>query len=102
MAQLGFFTQELNHYAHENADITATFRVSQKRQRPGPRPKGHGIPVRYWEWFRLAGTKLRSGFFESGAQIGEWTTYDQQGQKYKVTHLKPKPQAAKATALILP
>lgn len=50
----------------------------------------HGVPVGYWEWFRLDGTKMRSGFFGSGEQIGEWTTYDKKGKVYKVTKMKPK------------
>lgn len=49
-----------------------------------------GTPTGYWEWFRLDGTRLRSGYFENGEQIGEWTTYDKKGQVYKVTRLKPK------------
>ena len=49
-----------------------------------------GVPEGYWEWFRLDGTKLRSGHFEKGEQTGEWTTYDTQGQVYKVTQMKPK------------
>ena len=48
------------------------------------------ICVGYWEWFRLDGTKMRSGHLESGKQIGEWTTYDKKGQVYKVTKMKPK------------
>ncbi len=49
-----------------------------------------GVPTGYWEWFRLDGTKMRSGHFEKGQQAGEWITYDKQGKKYKVTQLKPK------------
>lgn len=52
-------------------------------------------PVGYWEWFRVDGTKLRSGTFEDGEQVGEWTTYDKQGEVYKVTTKKrkaPSPQ----------
>lgn len=49
-----------------------------------------GIPTGYWEWFRKDGTKLRSGYFENGEQTGEWTTYDQKGEVYKVTQMKPK------------
>ncbi|MDP0500721.1 MAG: hypothetical protein Q7P63_11555 [Verrucomicrobiota bacterium JB022] len=50
-----------------------------------------GTPVGYWEWFRKDGTKLRSGHFDSaGNQIGEWTTYDQKGEVYKVTRKKAK------------
>jgi antitoxin component YwqK of YwqJK toxin-antitoxin module len=28
----------------------------------------------YWEWFRKDGSKMRSGYFENGEQVGEWTT----------------------------
>lgn len=48
------------------------------------------VPAGYWEWFRKDGTKLRSGHFEKGKQVGEWTTYDRQGKVYKVTQIKPK------------
>jgi antitoxin component YwqK of YwqJK toxin-antitoxin module len=47
-----------------------------------------GEPTGYWEWFRKDGTRLRSGWFEKGEQVGEWTTYDQQGEVYKVTKMK--------------
>jgi len=56
--------------------------------------RGHtldGIPMGYWEWFRKDGTKLRSGHFEGGEQTGEWTTYDGNGEVYKVTTMKRKP-----------
>jgi len=32
---------------------------------------------------------MRSGYFESGEQAGEWTTYDKSGAVYKVTNMKP-------------
>ncbi len=48
------------------------------------------VPTGYWEWFRLDGTKMRSGHFENGVQVGDWTTYDKKGQVYKVTKMKPK------------
>jgi antitoxin component YwqK of YwqJK toxin-antitoxin module len=57
-------------------------------------PLTAGVPDGYWEWFRKDGTKLRSGHFTHGEQAGEWITYDQQGQPYKVTQIKAK----KATA----
>ena len=44
-----------------------------------------GVPVGYWEWFRADGTRSRSGAFEAGEQVGEWTTYDREGRVYKVT-----------------
>ncbi|MGY1809349.1 toxin-antitoxin system YwqK family antitoxin [Blastococcus sp. SYSU D00669] len=44
-----------------------------------------GQPDGYWEWFRLDGTMLRSGHFDRGRQVGEWTTYDRSGAPYKVT-----------------
>jgi antitoxin component YwqK of YwqJK toxin-antitoxin module len=39
----------------------------------------------YWEWFRKDGTKLRSGHFDRGTQVGEWITYDRKGKPYKTT-----------------
>lgn len=59
----------------------------------GIRAKGHtidGVPAGYWEWFRKDGSKLRSGYFENGEQVGDWTTYDRAGKVYKVTTMKPK------------
>jgi antitoxin component YwqK of YwqJK toxin-antitoxin module len=53
------------------------------------------LPAGYWEWFRKDGTKMRSGYFEDGKQAGEWTTYDQKGQVYKVTKMKSRPSDAK-------
>jgi antitoxin component YwqK of YwqJK toxin-antitoxin module len=53
--------------------------------------KGHVIDnvlTGYWEWFRKDGTKMRSGFFENGKQVGEWTTYDDRGKVVKVTKMK--------------
>jgi len=44
----------------------------------------------YWEWFRKDGTKMRSGYFDKGKQVGEWTTYDKEGKVYKVTSLDKK------------
>jgi len=54
-----------------------------------------GVPTGYWEWFRLDGTRLRSGHFDNGAQVGEWTTYDRDGKVYKVTVMKPPPARRK-------
>jgi antitoxin component YwqK of YwqJK toxin-antitoxin module len=48
------------------------------------------VPTGYWEWFRKDGSKLRSGYFDNGEQVGEWTTYDRKSQVYKVTLMKPK------------
>jgi antitoxin component YwqK of YwqJK toxin-antitoxin module len=52
--------------------------------------------VGYWEWFRVDGTRLRSGTFENGHQVGEWTTYDKQGNVYKVTTIKPNSRGRSA------
>jgi antitoxin component YwqK of YwqJK toxin-antitoxin module len=41
----------------------------------------------YWEWFRLDGTRLRSGSFDLDRQVGDWTTYDRSGAAYKVTQM---------------
>jgi antitoxin component YwqK of YwqJK toxin-antitoxin module len=47
-----------------------------------------GTPTGYWEWFRKDGTRMRSGWFEDGRQVGEWTTYDRTGKVVKVTRMK--------------
>jgi len=43
-------------------------------------------PEGYWEWYRLDGSLKRSGYFEKGEPVGEWITYDHNGEKYKTTH----------------
>jgi hypothetical protein len=48
------------------------------------------LPTGYWEWVRKDGTRLRSGHFLKGEQVGEWTTYDKAGEIYKVTRMTPK------------
>ena len=48
------------------------------------------VPTGYWEWFRKTGTKMRSGSFDNGVQMGKWTTYDKDGKIFKVTTIKPK------------
>lgn len=49
------------------------------------------VCVGYWEWFRADGTLMRSGYFdERGQKIGAWTTYDKNGQVYKVTTVTRK------------
>jgi len=47
----------------------------------------NGVPVGGSEWFRKDGTKLRSGHFENGAQVGEWITYARAGQEHKMTNI---------------
>ena len=47
-----------------------------------------GQPDGYFEWFRKDGSKMRSGYFRQGKQIGEWTTYDKNGRVVKVTQMK--------------
>jgi len=46
--------------------------------------KMHG----YWEWFRKDGTRMRSGHFENGKQVGEWITYDRAAKPFKTTMMK--------------
>ena len=61
-------------------------------------PKGHtvdGVATGYWEWFRKDGVRMRSGYFENGEQVGEWTTYDRAGAVYKVTTMKRKTKTVK-------
>lgn len=57
----------------------------------------NGITTGYWEWFRKNGTRMRSGYFEDGQQVGQWTTYDQRGRVYKVPNMKSKPEARSRT-----
>jgi antitoxin component YwqK of YwqJK toxin-antitoxin module len=33
---------------------------------------------------------MRSGYFDNGVQVGDWTTYDKDGNVYKVTKMKAK------------
>jgi antitoxin component YwqK of YwqJK toxin-antitoxin module len=47
-----------------------------------------GQPHGYWEWYRPDGTLKRSGHFEKGNPVGEWTTYDDNGHVYKVSTKK--------------
>lgn len=64
----------------------------EKRHKDGsPWARGQtldGLPTGYWEWFRKDGTRLPSGHFDKGEQVGEWTTYDAVGQVYKVTRMR--------------
>ena len=47
------------------------------------------VPMGYWEWFRKKdGMLLRLGKLKDGFQVGKWTTYDKNGQVYKVTDMK--------------
>lgn len=42
-------------------------------------------PEGYWEWYRPDGTIKRSGYFLKGEPVGEWITYDKEGNVYKIT-----------------
>ncbi len=48
----------------------------------------NGVCDGYMEWFRKDGTKMRSGYFKKGKQVGEWITYDKNGKVYKATSIK--------------
>ncbi|GII97900.1 hypothetical protein Slu03_02780 [Sediminihabitans luteus] len=54
----------------------------------GRGPMDGEIPHGYWEWFRLDGTLMRSGTFDHGVQVGDWTTYDRAGVPHKVTRMR--------------
>jgi antitoxin component YwqK of YwqJK toxin-antitoxin module len=45
----------------------------------------YGVMTGFWEWFRKDGTNLRFGYFENGEQVGQWTTYDNNGKVVKIT-----------------
>jgi len=47
-----------------------------------------GQPDGYYEWYRPDGTLKRSGYFDMGTAVGDWTTYDNAGLVYKVTKKK--------------
>lgn len=70
-------SQEACHY-HKDGSLWATGLMTD------------GVMDGYWEWFRKDGTKLRSGHFQNGEQVGQWVTYDRTGKEYKVTNMKPK------------
>ncbi|MDH6235364.1 hypothetical protein [Cryobacterium sp. CG_9.6] len=36
-----------------------------------------------WEWFRLDGSRMRTGSFNRGVQTGLWCTYDRDGRLVK-------------------
>jgi uncharacterized protein YdhG (YjbR/CyaY superfamily) len=40
-----------------------------------------------WQWWRKDGSLLRSGSFDRGRQVGEWTTYDRASAPVRVTQL---------------
>ena len=44
----------------------------------------NGVKEGYWEWFRLDGSKMRSGYFKQDKQVGQWITYDKNGEVYKI------------------
>jgi antitoxin component YwqK of YwqJK toxin-antitoxin module len=68
------FTEGMHVERHRDGSVRAR----------GPVVDGH--PDGYWEWFRVDGTRLRSGHFDRGRDVGEWITYDRSGAPYKVTH----------------
>jgi uncharacterized protein YdhG (YjbR/CyaY superfamily) len=38
-----------------------------------------------WEFYRRDGSLMRSGRFDQGTQVGEWTTCDRSGKAHRVT-----------------
>ncbi len=72
-----------------SSDPAGALPVGEERHRDGSLrargPELDGEPHGYWQWWRLDGSLLRSGSFDRGRQVGEWTTYDRQGRPYKVT-----------------
>ena len=49
--------------------------------------KGAGM-TGSWEWFRKDETRLRSGSFEDGQEVGAWATQDAQWAVRRVTQMK--------------
>lgn len=56
----------------------------------------------YWEWYRPDGTLKRSGYFEKGQPVGEWTTYDTQGNVYKVERKKAPKSTGNSEGIYCP
>ncbi len=50
--------------------------------------KVNGVLDGYWDWFRKDGSKMRSGYFKKGQQVGEWMIYDKKGKAYRTTMKK--------------
>ena len=44
----------------------------------------------YWEWFRKDGTKMRTGYFRNGKQVGKMVTYNKKEKEVKVTSFDEK------------
>ncbi|WAB83008.1 hypothetical protein OVN20_07785 [Microcella daejeonensis] len=38
-----------------------------------------------WQWWRADGSLMRSGAFDRGRQVGEWTTHDRHGAPVRTT-----------------
>lgn len=68
-------TTKYTHY-HKDGSVWAKGEMSGK------------VMEGYWEWFRKDGTKMRSGYFQKGAQVGKWITYDKKGNVFKKTLMK--------------
>lgn len=47
-----------------------------------------------WEWFRVDGTRMRSGIMDRGRWAGTWTTCVKSGVPYKDTDMGMCPPAA--------
>jgi antitoxin component YwqK of YwqJK toxin-antitoxin module len=74
----------IRNYVHLHRDGS----VWAKGKMAGKKMHGH------WEWYRKDGVIMRSGSFDRGEQVGEWTTYDRKGKVYKVTQMKVKKSRA--------
>lgn len=59
-----------------------------------------GKPDGRWEFFRRDGSIMRSGNFKAGEQVGEWVTYDRQGNVKKVTQLNKPSSHSESTQKI--
>jgi len=61
-----------------------------KKPKPEPHTHYHKDGSLWARGQTIDGVRMRSGYFESGVQVGQWTTYDKKGEIYKVTTMKPK------------
>ena len=70
---LGAIKMKLKEHIHYHKDGS----ICAKGQMLGDQMHG------YWDWFRKDGVIMRSGYFDNGKQVCEWTTYDKKARRIK-------------------
>lgn len=83
------------HGAGGTDDAGGEGEIAEERYKDGSlkargRRLADGTLVGAWAWWRNDGTRLRSGSFDGGEQVGEWITYNRDGEPHKITDKGPK------------